>query len=212
MKRSGHYDQTGRCRGNSVAGRIGIVTTLSQNGRSAGGVGRQAFGSLFELAGELWRHSGGGDAVPCRRQSSLLILFLVPRQFQWIAALSSARGNHGVLRNSASQSGRVSHFREDFTTDYTDCTDGIEKKKVGKLQLFIREIREIRGHFLVAAGRGALFRVIPAITCPPGMPSEATEATETEKLDLWKPPLPARPLHRCVVGREKTENRVRARS
>jgi hypothetical protein len=49
---------------------------------------------------------------------------------------------------SALQSVRVAPIREDFTTDCTDCTDGKEKKRFGKQNLFIREIREIRGSFL----------------------------------------------------------------
>ena len=49
----------------------------------------------------------------------------------------------------------VAPFREDFlTTDGTDGTDGKEKKKFGKQELFIREIREIRGSiYSVAACR-----------------------------------------------------------
>jgi hypothetical protein len=39
------------------------------------------------------------------------------------------------------QSVRVAPFREDFTTDCTDDTDGKEKKKFWKQKLFIREIR-----------------------------------------------------------------------
>jgi hypothetical protein len=40
---------------------------------------------------------------------------------------------------------RVAPLREDYLT--TDGTDGKEKKKFGKQELFIREIREIRGSF-----------------------------------------------------------------
>jgi hypothetical protein len=49
-------------------------------------------------------------------------------------------------------------FAKIFTTDGTDDTDGKEKKKFGKQELFIREIREIRGSIsLVAAGRAGSF-------------------------------------------------------
>ena len=54
----------------------------------------------------------------------------------------SARENPRAL-----QSVSVAPIREDFTTDCTDCTDGKEKKRFGKQNLFIREIREIRGSF-----------------------------------------------------------------
>lgn len=67
VKLSGRYDQTRLCCSNSAAFRIGLVTALAQNGRSIGWIGRQAFGILFELAGELWRHHGGGDAPPGSR-------------------------------------------------------------------------------------------------------------------------------------------------
>jgi hypothetical protein len=72
----------------------------------------------------------------------------------WRNDLSRRKREHISIRNSRFRIGlsstvhsvRIAHFREDFTTDFTDCTDGKEKKKVGKLQLFIREIREIRGN------------------------------------------------------------------
>jgi hypothetical protein len=53
---------------------------------------------------------------------------------------------------------KVAPFREDFlTTDGTDGTDGKEKKKFGKQELFIREIREIRGSISsVAACRAVI--------------------------------------------------------
>jgi len=62
----------------------------------------------------------------------------------WRNDLSRRKREHISIRNSRFRIGlsstvhsvRIAHFREDFTTDFTDCTDGKEKKKVGKLQLF----------------------------------------------------------------------------
>jgi hypothetical protein len=57
---------------------------------------------------------------------------------------------------------KVAPFREDFlTTDGTDGTDGKEKKKFGKQELFIREIREIRGSISSVAA----CRAMPSRLC-----------------------------------------------
>jgi hypothetical protein len=63
---------------------------------------------------------------------------------------------------------KVAPFREDFlTTDGTDCTDGKEKKKFGKQELFIREIREIRGSISsVAACRAVSSRLCVELSFP----------------------------------------------
>jgi hypothetical protein len=59
---------------------------------------------------------------------------------------------------AALQSVRIAQFREDFTTDYTDYTDGKEKRKCGKEDLLIRVIRVICGKFLwLRLCRAALF-------------------------------------------------------
>jgi hypothetical protein len=74
----------------------------------------------------------------------------------------SARKNPRAL-----QSVSVAPFREDFTTDGTDDTDGKEKKKFGQQDLFIREIREIRGSFLlVVAGHTAPSRLCVETSSP----------------------------------------------
>ena len=75
----------------------------------------------------------------------------------WAGGKSSR--NCAILRDCSTKRGsvfaffaplqeKVLHFRRDFTTDYTDYTDGKRKRKCGKQDLFIRVIRVIRGSIL----------------------------------------------------------------